>query len=390
MKKLHLPFLSLFILLTAFTCENEPLDGEFVPEDSATDCLTATQAYLEAAENFVDATDANYTVLCNAYKTALENQIIACGDPTGGFQTLIYSLGDCTSNNPDTCASATAAANVALFNLNNAPADQYTTFCNVYVMALENKIDLCGDADGSIQQEINDLGDCSNQNLILLKKTIWTYSDGSTVTTDYAYNGNRLISIADSEGETETYTYENNLLTRIDTVINDPTGNPDAEYTLLEYDSQNRLINEILFIDDGVQSQRWAYTYNTDGTITETAYFTDTVTGVESLDYTGTVVISNGNYISWTDGNYSDQYTYDNSNGALKNVYAFDTLLLLNGLYISNNNEIANNSTIGGVSNPDDSYSVTYTYNNDDYPLTSNYDYESGTVDDYSVEYFYD
>ena len=163
MKKLLLPFLSLFVLLTAFTCENEPLEGFDDPTVVAPlDCLAATQAYLTAASNFVDATDANYTALCLAYKTALENQIVACGDPTGGIQTLISSLGDCSSDDPDTCNSATAAADVALSNLNNAPAGQYTVFCNVYVMALESQIEVCGDADGSIQDIIDGLSDCTN------------------------------------------------------------------------------------------------------------------------------------------------------------------------------------------------------------------------------------
>jgi len=164
MKKRLLPFLSLFTLLTAFTCENEPLEGYNLDTINPLplDCLTATQEYLTAASNFVDATDANYTELCNIYKVALENQIVACGDPTGGIQTLIDSLGDCLSDDPETCSSATAAADVALSNLNNASIDQYTTFCMAYIMALENKIELCGDADGSIQSEIDAFENCEN------------------------------------------------------------------------------------------------------------------------------------------------------------------------------------------------------------------------------------
>lgn len=163
MKKLSV-ILSAFILLTAFTCENEPLDGDFVTDDdpNTTSCVEAIQNTGDAANALVEASDEEYIELCNAYVAALENQIAACGDPNGFIQTLVDSLGDCTLNDPDTCESATIAADVAFNNLNNAPDSQYTTFCNVYVMALENKIELCGDEDGTIQSIIDNLGDCSS------------------------------------------------------------------------------------------------------------------------------------------------------------------------------------------------------------------------------------
>lgn len=163
MKKLGV-LLSAFILLTAFTCENEPLEGDFVTDDSSntTSCVEAIQNTGDAANAVIASNDDNYVELCNAYVAALENQIAACGDPNGIIQTLVDSLGDCNLDDPDTCESVTIAADVAQNNLNNAPDGQYTNFCNVYVMALENKIELCGDADGSIQAIIDSLGDCSS------------------------------------------------------------------------------------------------------------------------------------------------------------------------------------------------------------------------------------
>jgi len=38
----------------------------------------------------------------------------------------------------------------------------YPQVCNFYKTALENKKQQCGDADGSIQDLIDDLGDCTN------------------------------------------------------------------------------------------------------------------------------------------------------------------------------------------------------------------------------------
>ena len=112
MKKIGF-LLSLLVLLSAFTCENEPLEGDFVSEEDMS-CAEASQATATAATAFIAATDDNYTELCTAYKEALENQIAACGDDTGNLQLAIDALGNCTNGDgPDPCelaAGATATA----------------------------------------------------------------------------------------------------------------------------------------------------------------------------------------------------------------------------------------------------------------------------------------
>jgi len=61
------------------------------------------------------------------------------------------------------CQLAQATTATTLTNLNavdpNGP--QYPQFCNSYKIALQNEINLCGD-DGTLQNIINNLGDCSN------------------------------------------------------------------------------------------------------------------------------------------------------------------------------------------------------------------------------------
>lgn len=88
--------LTLFILLTAFTCENEPLEGEF-GQDNEISCQAAAQNTQNAAVDFLDATDENYSQLCTAYRNALEIQIEFCGDPDGILQTQVDSLGNCSN-----------------------------------------------------------------------------------------------------------------------------------------------------------------------------------------------------------------------------------------------------------------------------------------------------
>ncbi|TCK69080.1 hypothetical protein DFQ05_0592 [Winogradskyella wandonensis] len=94
MKKV-LALFCVFVLCSAFQCDDEPLEGEFVTEDQAA-CVLATENTIEAALAFLGATEDNYTDICNTYKTVIEAQIAACGDDNGELQALIDELGDCT------------------------------------------------------------------------------------------------------------------------------------------------------------------------------------------------------------------------------------------------------------------------------------------------------
>lgn len=62
-------------------------------------CLNAiaVAATTQTNLNNVDPTGPQYTQFCNAYKTALQVQIQACGDVDGSIQTIIDGLGDCSN-----------------------------------------------------------------------------------------------------------------------------------------------------------------------------------------------------------------------------------------------------------------------------------------------------
>jgi len=159
MKKIT-ALLSFFILLTAFTCEDEPLEDDFIIDNGNNlTCAEATSNTAASAQAFVNATDATYTQLCIAYKAALTAQIEACGDPTGALQATITTLGDCSTVATD-CELAELATDNALDAFDNATDATYTQLCNALSIALENEIDACGDPDGSLQGQLNDLGDC--------------------------------------------------------------------------------------------------------------------------------------------------------------------------------------------------------------------------------------
>jgi hypothetical protein len=160
MKKL--PFLiSLFVLLTAFTCDNEPLEGDFTT-DTELSCEIAAQNTQDAAVAFLSVTDETYSQLCTAYRNALQAQIQFCGDADGSLQTQINSLGTCSTDTVvDDCVSAAAAVGVAQAAFAQATDDNYTQLCNAYRETLLDLIEFCGN-DGGTQSVLNDLGDCTN------------------------------------------------------------------------------------------------------------------------------------------------------------------------------------------------------------------------------------
>lgn len=157
-----------FSLLTAFQCEDEALEGDFVTDNEAA-CIQAVNDAIAALDAFIDANSDTYTQLCNAYKSSLEAQITACGDENGALQASIDALGDCSDDNePDTtCEDAETDTQTASEELDNASTDEeYAAACEAYKDALQNQIDICGDEDGSLQDILDELGeDCiSNDN----------------------------------------------------------------------------------------------------------------------------------------------------------------------------------------------------------------------------------
>ena len=62
------------------------------------------------------------------------------------------------------CQNATAVALTTQTNYEavDIMSADYPQVCNFYKTALENKKQQCGDTDGSIQDLIDDLGDCTN------------------------------------------------------------------------------------------------------------------------------------------------------------------------------------------------------------------------------------
>lgn len=219
----------------------------------------------------------------------------------------------------------------------------------------------------------------------LLTKTIDTLEDGSILTTNYTYNGNKLISIVNSDGESETFLYNLNGQLSSSTVEELGSGNNlETINVTFNYDSQSRITS--VSHSNGILLE---YVHNLDGSITEKNY--GVVNGVTTLsteykctfDNSGNLTSQVGTGIS-TGNSFVNQY--DTKNGVFKSqnfskelyfsYFGFD--------YINNlTSSIYNNDP----SSQYNSYTYVYTYNADGYPVTSVE--TNGAGEEISTQYFY-
>jgi len=150
-------FIFSILFTTIYSCNNEPLDSDLQENsEQSSGCVSVTSALQIASANFSASTNDNYTQVCNEYKIALQNKIDSCGDSSGNLESTITSLGDCSTNNTCTVTSNSASFAESDYNSDNTDTD----LCNAFKSALQNKITACGDASGEIQSEIDGLGDC--------------------------------------------------------------------------------------------------------------------------------------------------------------------------------------------------------------------------------------
>jgi len=81
------------------------------------------------------------------------------------YNVPILSIGNVVSTDPlVACQNATAVVVTTKTNYDSVDitSSDYPVYCGLYKTALEVKLQQCGDPDGSMQDLIDDLGDCTN------------------------------------------------------------------------------------------------------------------------------------------------------------------------------------------------------------------------------------
>ncbi|WMI69042.1 hypothetical protein [Mangrovimonas sp. YM274] len=232
------------------------------------------------------------------------------------------------------------------------------------------------DSDSQIPQETGHL-----------KQITWTFTDGEIYSETLSYDGDKLISIEDSDGWKFKYIYENDMLIRINE-LND--SGIVTTYTLLEYDVENRLSSYTAYISSISEEWGWDLTYNEDGTVSESSYeksFNGSMLGEQE----STIVLDNGQITGYYADGYNFNYEYDSNNGIYKNISHIEILNLMDrsfqGYFESGLNNLTKiTANYGGEGYDREVYE--YSYNSNNYPATANY-YWEGELDA-TIEYIYE
>ena len=212
---------------------------------------------------------------------------------------------------------------------------------------------------------------------ILLTRMIETYDGGSPLTTNFIYNGNKLVEWNDSEGERETFVY--NSSGKLISGIESYDDGAESGEVIYSHDSSGRLTR----IDYELDGLYFTYTYNSNGTVTEAQYdeFDD------QLD-SYILTISNDNLVSQVGTGVStgDSYasTFDSSNSPFVNIY--EPHMFFKIYFDANRNNAVSRIHNENTSSSSSSTS-TFTFNSDGYPTSETLTYGDGRVE--TVQYFY-
>ena len=217
---------------------------------------------------------------------------------------------------------------------------------------------------------------------LLLKKTIETDEEGNELTTYFNYDGNKLTNVTDSEGGEMIFHYLNGFLVIIE-YFEDGT---ITQRDYFSYNANDKLATSIILDLDENWANKMIYTHNSDGTVSIEDYTGD-VTEQTNLHGNGVVTYSNNNIVNYTftstGGNsVTWDYTFDSKNNPLKNMSAFDTFNLAYQEGGQNNTLSYTNEAYG------ESETTVYTYNSDNYPVTSTKTDGNGDVT--VTQYFYE
>lgn len=202
------------------------------------------------------------------------------------------------------------------------------------------------------------------EKIVLLKKVILTNESGDTATYNYTYDGDKIVSMDGIDGSKIIYTYTGNLITHIKSTYS--SSNSTLE-TTLEYNSNNQKISEIKLISAPgfKQGERKTYIYNQDGTVTFESYSGDLESQTIFVG-TGKITFNESENTITQEGlsREPSKDVYDTKNYPMKNIRGYNE-------YIKPHFDENHNALTIDVTSANPAFIYTYTYNSDNYPITS-------------------
>jgi hypothetical protein len=240
----------------------------------------------------------------------------------------------------------------------------------------------------------NESQDNSNSGPVLLRKTIVTNSQG-TVTTNFNYNGNKIVNATSSNSEETKYFYTGDLITKTETYNN----NVLFRSVLFSYNSQNELISGVELNHNNNQGTKTTLTYNSNGTITYNMFAGDLISQT-GLWGTYTATLTNGEITSFKNENtnFVETCIYDLKNTTMKNVLGAEKLSnsIGSGTYRNIGGKFHNlveQKTTPQTGNQYIFRNIQYTYNSNDYPITgtrTTYTSNGAISDVINISYFFE
>jgi hypothetical protein len=217
----------------------------------------------------------------------------------------------------------------------------------------------------------NNSQDNSNPGPLLLRKLITTNSQG-TITSDFVYTGNKIVSSTTNNGIVNKYYYTGDLITKWEIYNNSEL----IHARLLTYNSQNNLSSTVELNYNTNQGNRSTLTYNSNGTITYNMYLGDLVSQT-GLYGTFLATLSNNEIIELKNesNNIIYTFTYDSKNHFMKNVLGFSKIRmdLGSGTYRNIRGLFQNLTELKITPQTGRQYTnetIQITYNADNYPVS--------------------
>lgn len=230
-----------------------------------------------------------------------------------------------------------------------------------------------------------DGGTTDTQDYVMLSEMrVYTgVSLDNETSTYFLYNGRKLVSSSDSNGNSREYSYNgSNLIAKIDSYLSN--GSLNATETFL-YDAQGRIIQNKVVA--GSTGERHVFTYNNDGTV-EVRSYTGTNEVQNNDEIIRVLTLTNGEMttMDYTNIDFPNViYTYDDKFKPTRNILGFDKIALSISNARDRKGVLTNvTSETNGVSTT----TKTYTYDTAGYPLTQLSESDL-SANRYRVEYDY-
>jgi uncharacterized protein YkuJ len=218
---------------------------------------------------------------------------------------------------------------------------------------------------------------------VLVKKIIETDEDGVEITTNFTYNGNKIVRTVSDDGTKMEFTYTGELITQVKYF----EGTTLFQTETYQYNTLGDMETYIILLNTQDYGAKEVYTYNNDGTIQYTRTLGDLVSQTESPS-TGKIFFTNGE-ISKVEtyglGAVSVvNYTYDNKMNPFQNITGLNKITYADQVVAGFTHNVL---TEVHPAWPSSNVTSVYQYNSNDYPISSD---ETSSLGVYNTLFFYE